>query len=34
MLKAATKDGDPVELTKQEAIDLGQALLRAADRIG
>jgi hypothetical protein len=33
MLKALTKHGDPVELTKQEATDLARALLRAAEKI-
>ena len=33
MLKAVTKQGDPVELTKSEAIELAHALLRAAERI-
>jgi hypothetical protein len=33
MLKAITKHGDPVELTKKEAIDLAHALLKAAERI-
>jgi hypothetical protein len=33
MLKAVTKRGDPVELTKDEAIDLAHALLRAAEKI-
>jgi hypothetical protein len=33
MLKAVTKYGDPVELEKQEAIKLAQALLKAAERI-
>lgn len=33
MLKAVTKHGDPVEMTKKEAVDLAQALLRAAAQI-
>lgn len=33
MLKAVTKYGDPVELTKEEAVDLAHALLRAAEKI-
>jgi hypothetical protein len=33
MLKAVTKHGDPVELTKQEAVDLAHALLKAAEEI-
>jgi hypothetical protein len=33
MLKAITKDGDPVELTKQEAVGLARALRKAADQI-
>src|SRR5262249_29208160 len=30
MLRAVTKHGDPVELTKQEAFDLAHALLKVA----
>jgi hypothetical protein len=33
MLKAATVSGEPVQLSKDEAIALGQALLKAADHI-
>ena len=33
MLKAVTKHGDPVELTKEEAVGLAQALLKAAEQI-
>jgi hypothetical protein len=33
MLKAVTKHGDPVELTKEEAIELAQALLKAAEQV-
>ena len=33
MLKAVTKHGDPVELTKEEAVDLAHALLEAAKKI-
>ncbi len=33
MLKAVTRQGDPVELDKSEAIELAHALLRAAERI-
>ena len=33
MLKAVTKHGDPVELTKQEAVALAHALLTAAEKI-
>ena len=33
MLKAVTKSGDAVELTKQEAVALAQALLKAAEQI-
>jgi hypothetical protein len=33
MLKAVTKSGDPVELTKDEAIELATALLKASKQI-
>lgn len=33
MLKAVTKYGDPVELSKEEAIELAGALLKAANVI-
>jgi len=33
MLKAVTKHGDPVELTKQEAVDLAGALLKAVQKL-
>ena len=33
MLKAATKFGDPVELSKKEAIELANAMLKAANQI-
>ena len=33
MLKAVTTFGDPVELTKEEAIELANALLRASEQI-
>jgi hypothetical protein len=33
MLKAITKHGDPVELTKEEAVGLAHALLKAAEKI-
>lgn len=33
MLKAVTKYGDPVELTKQEAVDLAHAILKAAEKV-
>jgi hypothetical protein len=33
MLKALTKHGDPVELTKEEAVDLADALLKAVEKI-
>lgn len=32
MLKAATVSGEPLKLTREEAVTLGQALLQAADR--
>ena len=32
-LKAASKHGDPVELTAEEARELGQVLLELADRL-
>lgn len=34
MLKAVTKNGDPVELTRAEATELAAALLQAAGRVG
>lgn len=33
MLKAVTKFGDPVELSKEEAIELADALIKAANAI-
>ena len=33
MLKSVSKFGDPVELTKEEAIALGKALIAAAKQI-
>ena len=33
MLKSVTKHGDPVELTKEEALDLAKALIAAAEKI-
>jgi hypothetical protein len=33
MLKAVTKHGDPVELTREEAVGLAHALLKAAEKI-
>jgi hypothetical protein len=33
MLKAVTKSGDPIELTKDEAIELANALLAYARNI-
>lgn len=33
MLKAVTKSGDPVELTKEEAVALAQALLKSAEQV-
>jgi hypothetical protein len=33
MLKSVTKHGDPVELTKEKAMNLAKALIAAAEKI-